>query len=107
MQAGKLHHRVVIETPTNTVTAMGDTQESWSTHAPVWASVHEIQGTETVVADKVESHLTHKVLIRHLSTVTTKMRVNDSDKSRILYIKYITADPKDKRYMYLHCQEVL
>lgn len=106
MNVGKLRHRVVIQTPTNSVSAAGDTTQSWATHATVWARIMEMGAGEKVAASQTQTTSTHKVQIRHLSTVTAKMRVYDSDKSRTLNIVAVEGDETDERYMWLHCLEV-
>lgn len=106
MNVGKMRHRIVIESPTVTQTASGTSVESWATHATVWAGIVEFGGQENIVAEQVEARLQRKVKIRHLSTVTTEMRVNDADKSRILNIIAIEGDETDAEYMWLHCVEV-
>lgn len=105
LNIGELRHRVIIETPTNTVTAMGDHTKAWATHATVWARIRDIYASEPVVANRSESHITSQVKIRHLSTVTPAMRINDSDKGRYLYIKAVKSDPTDKEFMLLDCGE--
>jgi SPP1 family predicted phage head-tail adaptor len=107
MEAGKLRHRITIEVATNTRTAAGSTTQSWATHATVWARILNFGGTERVTANQVESRVTHKVQIRNLSTVTTGMRVNDTDKSRILNILAIEGDETNEQYTWLHCARVI
>jgi len=106
MNIGKLRHRVVIETPTDTRTDAGSTTQAWATHAILWARILETGSGETVTAAQTQTKTTHKVQVRHLDTITAKMRVNDSDKSRILNIVAIEGDPTDAEYMWLHCLEV-
>ena len=106
MDIGKLRHRVVIQTPTDSIDSTGGTSQTWATHATVWARIVETGAGETTTASQVQTKTTQKVQIRHLSTVTSEMRINDSDKSRILNIVDIEGDPSDKHYMWLHCVEV-
>jgi SPP1 family predicted phage head-tail adaptor len=74
MNAGSLRHRITFQTSTDTVDAGGGLVETWATLATVWASISPLVGRELVNAKMVNSEITHKIRIRHLSTVTPKCR---------------------------------
>lgn len=80
MKAGRLRHKIVIETVTEGRDAMGGITESWATHATVRASVEPLIGKEYFAAQAVTTANQVKFRIRYLSTVTTKMRINYDSK---------------------------
>jgi len=75
MQAGKLRNLIVIQASTPTRTASGSSEDVWAQHAEVWASIHPVTGTESVSSNQLVSTTSHKITIRYLATVLTKMRV--------------------------------
>jgi SPP1 family predicted phage head-tail adaptor len=84
MRSGPLRHQVTIEEVTETRDSYGGVVESWSTFATVWASVGPIIGREYFASQQVQSEVSHKIRIRYLSGITTKMRVTfDSRTFRI------------------------
>lgn len=87
LNAGRLRHRVIIQTPTESVDVLGGISKSWATHATVWAEVQPLSGRELLEAAKTTSRVSHRVTIRELSTVTPKMRI--SYDSRYLYIESV------------------
>lgn len=75
IQAGKLRHKVTIQTPTETQDEYGQPVQTWATFAEVFASVEPIRGREFFAAQQIQSDVTTRIRIRYLSGVTTKMRV--------------------------------
>ena len=70
MQAGKLRHRVVVETNTRTQDAQGQPVASWATAATVWASIEPLSGAERLQGAEVESTVTHRITMRYLENST-------------------------------------
>ena len=79
MRAGKLDHKVTIESVTETANSRGEPVESApSTFANWWAQYEEIEGHEAPAGNEkafatVRAHWAG----RYLPGVTTKMRVNE------------------------------
>lgn len=73
--AGRLRHFVLIQKPSTTVDGYGHRQDSWTTHASVWASIDPLGGRELQVGDRWDKELTHKITMRFVSGVTPEMRV--------------------------------
>jgi SPP1 family predicted phage head-tail adaptor len=94
MRSGPLRHQIVIEEVTETRDSYGGVVETWSTFATVWASVGPIIGREYFASQQVQSEVTHKIRIRYLSGVTTKMRV--AFDSRVFNIESVlNVDERD------------
>lgn len=81
--AGELNKRITIEEPVETVEA-GEVSVRWVRFAEVWASVAPISSREYWQAQQVKADLTHRVRIRYLAGVTSRMRVRLG--SRVLQI---------------------
>ena len=76
MMAGRLRHRVDIESVTESQTASGQVTRSWSLFEPVWANIGRVSGNEYVQGETQIAEATHKIECRYLAGVTPKMRVN-------------------------------
>lgn len=74
MRAGKLRHRVEIQERATSRDAHGNPVETWSTAAPVFASVEPLTGNEKLTQQKITASVTHKITIR-ARTVTPRSRV--------------------------------
>lgn len=76
MQAGKLRHRVTIESLAETQDGTtGAISQAWSTVATVWAAIEPLSGREFLAAQETQSQIVARVVIRYRSDVTAKMRI--------------------------------
>lgn len=74
MQAGRLRHRLVIQTPTETTDSMGGQTIAWNTLATVWATIAPLRGAEYMEAQAVEAAVSTRITIRYRADVTPRMR---------------------------------
>lgn len=78
MQAGRLRHRVVVQSMGEPIVEPGGGfTETPITVATVWASIEPAtsRSVERRVGAQVEATITHLVTMRYLAGVTTKMRL--------------------------------
>jgi len=75
MQAGQMDRRVVIESAGSTLDTFGESIETWSTFATVWASVRVNGGRESFDSDQVIAEGTTTFKIRYLSGMSERMRI--------------------------------
>ena len=75
MRAGDLRHEIVLETPTETSDGIGTMTTTWSTFKTVRAAVWPLKGAEYLAAMQTTSEITHKIRIRYLANVTSKLRI--------------------------------
>ena len=75
MRAGRMRHRVAIQSPSTAVDSFGEQTDSWSTDATVWASIEPLSGREAQVAKQTNPRLSHRVLMRHRTGVTPRQRL--------------------------------
>lgn len=87
MRAGELRHLITIQQRSVSRDEFGAESEAWGTFSQVWAKVQPLSGQELEHGQAMHSDTTHKVTIRHLSGVTTEMRiVHDSRTLEILSV---------------------
>lgn len=75
MRAGRLRHRVEIQSGTETVDAAGQPVTTWSTTKTVWGSVEPLLGREFQEAQRTDSDITHTVTVRGASSVDVEKRI--------------------------------
>lgn len=74
-RAGQLDKKIIIQTFSESNTG-GEVALTPSTHATVWASIQPLRGQERMNAAQVTPEVTHKITIRYLSTLTSRMRIS-------------------------------
>lgn len=76
MKAGKLRHKVTIQSRTLTADSYGGQTETWATFAAgVWAAVEPLTSSEQWRAQQAQASVSHRVTIRYLAGVEPTMRV--------------------------------
>jgi SPP1 family predicted phage head-tail adaptor len=105
MEAGKLRHRVTIQTATSAQDATGYPVKTWGTLATVWAMVLPLQGRELVAAQQAQSESTVHIRTRYLSGVTTKDRILFG--TRVYEINGIVNPGERNIELQFLCKEVL
>lgn len=104
MRAGRLRHRVTIETPGGSASAFGEVAQSWSTVATVWAAVEPTSSRERVENEQTKAFTTHRIHMRYRSDVTTAERVVFN--SRTLNITSVVNPDERDATLELLCTEV-
>lgn len=105
MRAGRLRHRVVLEWPTITRTASGDTVTTWTPTAEVWAEVAPDSGSERFSAATDLAELVHTVKMRWRAGVTPTHRVRYG--TRTFRVESVMSPDERQRELVLRCVEVL
>lgn len=78
MRAGKLRHRVTIQSlvaGSPQQTPSGEPDVSWTDVATVWASVEPLRGRELFAAQEHHSRVEVRIRMRYRSGITAAMRV--------------------------------
>lgn len=69
-------HRVEIQSYTLTRDEEGGQINTWATDATVWAKVNPVSGREREAADKTDSRLKYRIIMREYEAgLTTDMRI--------------------------------
>lgn len=77
---GDLRHRLELEKLSRVSDGAGGYTESWASVASIWAAIAAKSGRETVIAERLSSHVTYDIIIRYRSDVTAEMRFRDGAK---------------------------
>ena len=64
MRAGRLRHRLTIQSAAEVKNLDGEAVKTWTAVATVWGSVEPMTGKELFNAQQVQAQVTHKVMIR-------------------------------------------
>lgn len=64
MRAGLLRHRLEIQAVAGEQAGSGEPSKEWTTTATVWGSVDPLQGRERMMAQQVQSEVTHRIVVR-------------------------------------------
>ena len=104
IQAGKLNSRIVIQSRTVGVDAIGQPVDTWATFATVWANIKFNSGSESIKSGMDVSIGKVSMLVRIRDDITTGMRV--AFKTKNYDIEAILPDESSGDRMYLVCQLV-
>jgi SPP1 family predicted phage head-tail adaptor len=105
VNAGKLRHAVTVQSVTDGTGTRGAPTKTAATFATTWASIEPLSGAELWRAQQVSAEVTHRVLLRHLSGVTPKMRIKYG--SRTLEVVSVLNLEERDRELELLCRELL
>lgn len=105
VRAGRLKHRVSIQTQSTTLDNYGEATGSWTTDDTVWAAVEPVNGSEKDIGEGMASVVSHRVILRYFSGLTSKSRLLFG--SRVLGIESIINHEERNEYMKLLCKEVV
>ena len=103
MRAGKLRHRVQVQSDTVTIDAAGGHSHAFSTVATRWASIEPQGGREFIEAGRVDADVTHIVKMRHYSGLTPQHRLMYG--SRVLNIANVVNMDERNRETVVMCRE--
>ena len=92
MDAGRLNHRVTIQTPTTSADAAGGVTQTWATFATVWARIEPLSAHRLFQAQQANADVTGVAHIRYLAGLEPTMRIKFG--SRYLRIQSIIADER-------------
>ena len=81
LRAGDLKHFIIIEQVTETRSASGSITEAWSKFAEAFADIRPLSSREFVEGGADKSDVTHRVYIRALSGIRSKMRFSFDDRT--------------------------
>lgn len=105
MQAGKLRHRLVIESYTQAVDIYGEPIPTWATLVTRWGSVEPLSGRELLQAQEIRAETTHRVRLRYYSGLRPEQRIKFG--TRYLHILAIINPRERNAEMELLCKEAV
>ena len=105
MKAGKLRHRLSLQSGTESQDDYGQVTETFAEFAEVWGSITPLRGLELIHAQQVQSEVTHKCFIRYNSSIDTKDRIVFGSRTFEI-MSILNADERDV-YQEVWCKEIL
>lgn len=104
---GKMRHRLRIEAPGSSADGGGGQgADPWLTAsvvATVWGRVEPVRGIERLRAMRLESPITHRIIMRYRPNIDASMRVVFA--GRALNIRAVTNPGEANRTLELLCEE--
>lgn len=104
MRAGKLRHYVDLQSPTQTVGAMGGLTVSYAHDSYSWASIQPQAGSEAVKAGQAQAKDSVLITIRYHATVKPTWKIVNGSKT--YEVNAIINIDERNREMQLSCTEV-
>lgn len=105
IRAGRLRHRVELQSPTTTRSSTGSALVAYSTTATVWAAVEPLTGREYLASNQTQNEVTTRIVIRHYSGVVPSWRVVHGSKTYT--VEAVINEDEMDRHMQLMCKEAL
>jgi SPP1 family predicted phage head-tail adaptor len=89
MRAGRLRHRMTLQTKTYTADGKGGGSDTWTDSRDMWVSYEPLKGREYFDSQTVNVEITGRIISRYVSGVVPTMRWNWSAKSRTFEILHV------------------
>ncbi len=105
MRAGKLRHRIAIQSATETLDEYRQATKAWATETTVWGSIEPLTGRELFDAAQVNPEINLRVRLRYYAALTTKKRLQFGDRNFGIY-SIANADEMNREMIVL-CTELL
>jgi SPP1 family predicted phage head-tail adaptor len=100
---GRVRHRAILEAKTLTADGGGGFAETWEPYALVWGELVPASGDESVQAGRVESRVSHKLIVRRRTDVSANHRVRVGE--RTFAITAVVDEGPQAFWMTLLCEE--
>lgn len=104
MRAGKLRHKIEIQSVSGSENDFGERVDEWTTDATVSAAIEPLRGSERLLAQQVQANVSHLIIMRYRA-VTSDQRVKFG--SRIFDIQAVLNIDERNRETHLACAEAV
>lgn len=104
MQAGRLNRRCLLQSPSQSVDAIGQPIPGWTDVATVWADIRMKSGLEAIKAGASVSVVQASIRIRYRAGINAGMRVVHN--LHVYEILAVQPDVGGREYVDLVCQVV-
>jgi SPP1 family predicted phage head-tail adaptor len=75
MRAGRLRHRLILQSKVETRGAAGGVTTTWETQATVWGGIEPLSGREYTAIQQTQNEATVRIVIRYQSSIDETWRV--------------------------------
>jgi len=103
MRAGRLRHRLVLQSKSEARDAYGAVIITWSTEDTVWGSVEPLSGKEYLAQDNLQAETQVRIVIRYQASIDTTWRV--VHESKYYDINAVLNENTRDRMITLMCKE--
>ncbi len=103
MSIADLRHRLSLERRVAQNSTQDDVAPVWTAVAVVWADVRPVAGAETVVADRLQSRVTHEVRLRRRDGLGPDLRFRSG--ARVFHIVSVVDEGERSRMMICRVEE--
>lgn len=104
MRAGRLRHRVTVQSASSSTDSFGQPQPSWASVGTYWANVVPLMGKEAERARQIRADVTHTVQMRIPTAITPEMRLS-YDSRTLNIVEVVNIDERNREYR-LTCVEI-
>jgi len=104
MQAGRLNRRCLLQSPSQSVDALGQPIPGWTDVATVWGDIRMKSGLESIKAGASVSTVQASIRIRYRAGINAGMRVVHN--LQVYEILAVQPDVGGREYVDLVCQVV-
>ena len=105
MRAGRMRHRLTIQTVTETQNAVGELTRVWAEAVTVWGQVRPLSGKETLTGEQITADVSHRVFVRYNENIAATARILWG--TRVFEINAVLNADEIDRSMELLCKEVV
>jgi SPP1 family predicted phage head-tail adaptor len=100
---GALRHRLTLEAPVETPDGAGGVTRTYTTVATLWAALVPVAAAGDVQADALAATVTHRILMRARSDLTTRHRLRQG--TRVFRIVALRDADGSGRFVEVQAQE--
>lgn len=105
MEAGRLRHRVTIQSKSVSRNTFGEEEITWEDVATVWGSVEPLRGREFMEGRQIQAEITHRIRVRYYPDgIEPEYRVVYD--SRYFDVMAVIEVEERHREMHLMCREI-
>ncbi len=104
MNIGKLRHRLILKSPTQTQGATGEITVTFSTSTTVWGSLRPLTGKEVEAAHQVNEEVNYRAVIRYNGDIKSEWRISHDSKTYEV-VTVLNYDEKDE-YLILDLKRI-
>jgi len=105
MEPGKLRHKIVIQSLSQSRDSYGGVSTTYATENTRWASIEPLQGRELFNAQQNSADITIKITLRHYAGLSPTQRITHSSRTFEI-ISVINPNERDEMTIVM-CKEVV
>lgn len=101
--SSRLRHKVTLQQEVQISDGSGGYAKNWENFADLWAEIMPVRGNEKLFAGKLQSWLTHKIVLRYRTGVSAGQRIMFDN--RAFNIRYVNNVQENRDLLELLVEE--